>query len=116
MKVQIPDFLDASGMELIPQSITTAPGLIHSPGTKLDLPIATTTISAVLTIEPKSFVLEWQTVTVQCFHFNNSDIGVPTILLLPKIVRERCHSQKCKSIVFLNFHLEIKKPKKISFI
>ena len=90
MKVKIPDFLDASGIELIPQSMTTAPGLIHSPGTKLDLPIATTTISAVLTIEPKSFVLEWQTVTVQCLHFNSSDIGVPTILLLPKIFLESC--------------------------
>ena len=80
----LPDFLDASGIEFIPQSITIAPGLIHSPGTKFGFPIATTKISAVLAVDPKSMVFEWHTVTVQFFHFNNSDIGVPTILLLPK--------------------------------
>lgn len=32
----------------------------------------------------KSLVLEWQTVTVALFHFNNSATGVPTILDLPR--------------------------------
>lgn len=35
-------------IELIPQSITTAPGLIQSPFTNFGLPIATTKISASL--------------------------------------------------------------------
>ena len=83
----LPDFLVESDTEFMPQSITTAPDLIQSPGTNLGFPIATTTISAVFTIDPKSFVFEWQTVTVQCFHFNNSDIGVPTILLLPGVLK-----------------------------
>ena len=93
-KMKLPAFLDASGTEFIPQSMTTAPGLIQSPGTKLAFPIATTTTSAVLTIEPKSLVFEWQTVTVQCFHFNSSDIGVPTILLLPERFLESCVSEQ----------------------
>lgn len=37
-----------------------------------------------LTTFGRSFVLEWQTVTVALCHFNNSATGVPTILLLPK--------------------------------
>lgn len=36
-----------------------------------------------LTCAFKSFVLEWHTVTVAWFHFNNSAAGVPTILLRP---------------------------------
>ena len=76
-------------MEFMPQSITTAPGLIHSPGTKHGFPIATTKISAVFTIDVKFVVFEWHTVTVQCFHFSSSDIGVPTILLLPKKFHKR---------------------------
>jgi len=43
--------LVASGKELIPTSITTAPGFNHSPFTNNGLPIAATTISASLTIE-----------------------------------------------------------------
>lgn len=41
-----PAFLDASGTELMPTSMTVAPGLSHSPLTKPALPIAATTMSA----------------------------------------------------------------------
>lgn len=37
-----------------------------------------------LTFWAKSFVFEWQTVTVAWFHFRSSEAGVPTILLRPK--------------------------------
>lgn len=37
-----------------------------------------------LTISLKFLVLEWQTVTVACSHFNSSATGVPTIRLRPK--------------------------------
>lgn len=37
------------GMEFIPQSITTAPFLIHEPFTNSGTPIPTTTISALAT-------------------------------------------------------------------
>ena len=85
----LPDFLEESGIELIPQSITTAPCLIQSPGTKFGFPIATTKRSALFVKAPKSFVLEWHVVTVQFFHFSNSDIGVPTILLRPRNIAEQ---------------------------
>ena len=55
----LPDFLEGSGIELIPQSITTAPCLIQSPGTKFGFPIATTKRSAPFAKTPKSFVFEW---------------------------------------------------------
>lgn len=47
-KENIPD------IELIPQSITTAPGLIQSPFTNFGLPIATTNTSASLICQQKS--------------------------------------------------------------
>lgn len=52
------------GIGLIPQSMTTAPGLIQSPLINFGLPIPTTTISARRTIDGRSLVFEWQTVTV----------------------------------------------------
>lgn len=45
--------------------------------------MASTRISAVLVTSCKSFVFEWQTVTVQWCHFRRSAIGEPTILLRP---------------------------------
>ena len=83
--LQLPDFFVSSGIELIPQSITTAPGLIQLPGTKFAFPTPTTKMSAVCTTESRLVVFEWHTVTVQSLHFNSSDIGVPTILLRPKL-------------------------------
>ena len=83
--LQLPDFFVSSGIELIPQSITTAPGLIQLPGTKFAFPTPTTKMSAVCTTDSRLVVFEWHTVTVQSLHFNNSDIGVPTILLRPKL-------------------------------
>merc|ERR1719315_799230 len=71
-------------MELIPQSITTAPGLTQSCLTISGLPTATTSISAVRHTAGRLLVLLWQTVTVALFHFSNSATGVPTILLLPR--------------------------------
>lgn len=52
------------GIGFIPQSITTAPGLIQSPLTSFGLPMPTTRISARRTIDGRSLVFEWQTVTV----------------------------------------------------
>ena len=62
-----PLFFVASGMALIPTSMTTTPGLIQSPRTIWVLPIAAIRMSACRTTPGKSFVREWQTVTVAFF-------------------------------------------------
>ena len=69
----------------MPTSITVAPGFTISFFTNLGLPIAEITISALLITLSISFVLEWQTVTVQFLFSKHCIIGFPTILLLPKI-------------------------------
>src|SRR5262249_4984575 len=66
-----------------PTSITTAPGLTHSPRTKPALPIATTRISARAASSLKLAVREWQIVTVACLSRSISATGLPTILLRP---------------------------------
>ena len=94
-----PDFLVGSGRELIPQSMTTAPGFTQSPLTSSAFPQATTRMSAERQISAMFSVLGgeirdrnegglnshllWQTVTVAWCHFSSSATGVPTILLLP---------------------------------
>lgn len=71
------------GMELMPQSMTTAPGFIQAPRTISGRPTATTSMSAFLISKLRFFVFEWATVTVASAHLSSSDIGVPTILLRP---------------------------------
>ncbi|KAH9394403.1 hypothetical protein TYRP_004455 [Tyrophagus putrescentiae] len=74
-----PDFLVASGMALIPQSMTTAPGLTQSFLTNNGCPMATTRMSASRHTSGKFFVFEWHTVTVAWFQINSCAIGEPTI-------------------------------------
>ena len=44
-------------MELMPQSMTTAPGFTQSPFTNSALPMATTKMSAVLTFHKKTSII-----------------------------------------------------------
>ena len=65
-----PLFLLASGMKLVPTSMTTAPGFSQSPLTNWALPMAATTMSAWRTISGRFLVREWQTVTVASAFFS----------------------------------------------
>ena len=78
---------------LMPTSMTIAPGLIHSPLTKLAIPTATTTKSARRTWLSRSLVKRWVMVVVQPASNNSSAIGRPTILDAPTITA----SKPCKS-------------------
>ena len=80
-----PLFFEASGTALIPQSMTTAPGLTQSFLTSSGTPQATTKMSACLAMAATSLVLEWAMVTVALFHNNNWAMGDPTIFDLPII-------------------------------
>src|SRR5918995_87560 len=73
----------ASVTRLVPTSITVAPGFIHSGWTNAVRPMATTTRSASRTTDGRSFVREWQIVTVACSWSNSIAMGFPTMSLRP---------------------------------
>ncbi|MNN47963.1 hypothetical protein D3C81_1624080 [compost metagenome] len=75
----------------MPTSITTAPGLTHSPGINCGMPTATTRMSALRTARSSSArgVNLWQLVTVQPAISSSSPIGRPTWLLTPTMVALR---------------------------
>ena len=77
-----------SSSRLMPTSITTAPGLTHSPGISAGRPTATTRMSALRTLASSTSggVNLWQHVTVQPAISSSSAIGRPTWLLTPTIV------------------------------
>ena len=62
---------------MIPTSITTAPSFTHSPFTIRGCLMATTSMSACLTSWGRSFVREWQTVTVAWCQRSKSEMGHP---------------------------------------
>lgn len=71
--------LTGSGIALMPQSMTIAPGLTQSRFTNLGTPTAATIISAWRVQEATSFVREWHIVTVALTLRRIHDIGAPTI-------------------------------------
>ena len=71
----------------IPTSITAAPSFTNSLVTNFAFPIAATRISACFVMLFKSFVCEWQMVTVPFSRRRSIPIGFPTILLLPIITQ-----------------------------
>lgn len=79
-----PVFFVASGTELIPTSMMTAPSLTQSFFTYSACPIAATKMSASRQISSTFLVLEWQTVTVALAFNKRREIGIPTMLLRPK--------------------------------
>jgi hypothetical protein len=68
----------------MPTSITTAPGLSHSPLTKLGFPMAATRMSASRMTAGMSGVREWQMVTVAFSCWRRVAAGTPTMLLRPR--------------------------------
>ena len=66
-----------------PTSMTVAPGRIYSLVTMAARPIAATTMSARRTTSGRSFVFEWQMVTVAFACISSSAMGLPTISLRP---------------------------------
>ena len=84
---------DASVTRLMPTSITTAPGFTMSAVTISGLPMAAIRMSARRVCAARSLVREWQTVTVQSAPFpgciNRAAIGLPTIVLRPRITASK---------------------------
>mmetsp|Transcript_23997 Transcript_23997/g.48802 ORF Transcript_23997/g.48802 Transcript_23997/m.48802 type:complete len:202 (-) Transcript_23997:279-884(-) len=78
-----PLVVSGAGLEFIPTSMTTAPGLIQSPWTISAEPMAATTMSARRTCSERFFVLEWQTVTVPFMNCNRCATGMPTMFERP---------------------------------
>ena len=72
-----------SAVRLMPTSITTAPGLTHSPRIISARPTAATSRSARPTVAARSRVFEWQTVTVASAPSSSAAIGLPTMFDRP---------------------------------
>ncbi len=62
----------------------SAPGFTQSPRTISALPTAAINRSACLTLSGRSFVREWQIVTVEFFFTRSKATGMPTILDRPR--------------------------------
>ena len=67
----------------MPASNTTAPGFTISAVILTGRPILTTRISALLVIAARSWVCEWQIVTVASWRMSTRAVGLPPILLRP---------------------------------
>ena len=78
-----PLFLVASGTELVPTSMITAPFLIQFFLTMCALPAAAMMTSALRQMSAGSLVRECTTVTVQSFFMSISAAGMPTMLDRP---------------------------------
>mmetsp|Transcript_38594 Transcript_38594/g.46686 ORF Transcript_38594/g.46686 Transcript_38594/m.46686 type:complete len:260 (+) Transcript_38594:83-862(+) len=78
-----PAFLVASSTALVPTSMITAPGLIHSFLTICAWPQHAIMMSAVLTTASGFGVREWTMVVVASALFRSMAAGIPTILLRP---------------------------------
>ena len=76
--IHLPAFLVESSLELMPTSITTAPGFSQLPFTSSVLPTAATTISACLTIFSTPRLCECKIVTVALCCSRSSAVGKPT--------------------------------------
>ena len=70
----------------MPTSITTAPGLIHSPLTSLGTPTAAMTTSLSATRAARSTVRECAIVTVAFFPRSIIAMGLPTRVLRPTTI------------------------------
>ena len=73
----------------MPTSTTTAPSLTNSRVTKPGRPMAATRMSASRQIAGRSFVFEWQTVTVASRAVSSAAIGLPTMSLRPSTTARR---------------------------
>ena len=78
-----PQSFPVSGSLSMPTSMTATPSFTMSPVTNFGLPIATTRISAWRVISARSFVREWQMVTVAFRSSRSFETGSPTIWLRP---------------------------------
>ena len=74
----LPAFLVGSSLELMPTSITTAPGFSQLPFTSSVLPTAATTISACLTTFSTLRLCECKIVTVALCCSRSKAVGKPT--------------------------------------
>ena len=79
----LPSPFSGAGMRLMPTSMTVAPGFPQSPFTISGRPTAATRMSASAATRARSFVREWQIVTVAFRCRSSSAIGFPTMSLRP---------------------------------